>query len=69
MERLTRVISGEDACPFVGRRVGVSTFKDPRLESPISSENLVPLASLMDENQRSSWAFISPQMMESLVWR
>ena len=59
--RLAREMSGDVACPLEGHLVGVSVFRTPILESAISSDNKLPLASSMDDHQRGSWAFMSPR--------
>ena len=68
-DRLAREMFGDVDCPFTGRRVGVSVFKTPKLESPISSANLSPLGSCREENQRVSWALTSPTTRASLPGR
>ena len=52
--------SGEASCPLDGRLVGVSSFNTAMSEFEISKDNKLPLEYWMLENQRGSWAFMSP---------
>ena len=61
--------SGEEGCPVDGSLVGLSSFRMPSVELPISSENWFPLVSLMVECQRGSWAFMSPSIRSSSLFR
>ena len=59
--------SGEVGWPETGTLVWTSSFKIPRSELQISSENCSPRWSWMVECQRGSCAFRSPIIMASLV--
>ena len=67
-ERLAKERSGEEGWPLVGSRVGLSSLRVARLESPISSAKVLPLASLSCECQSESWAFRSPRIRVSSVF-
>ena len=56
-----RDMSGEVACASLGRRVGESVLRTPKLELAISVAREVPLGSTMLESQDPSWAFASPR--------
>lgn len=57
------VISGEDGCPLVGRRVGVLVLRVPQLELSICCAISSPRLSCKLEYHRGSWALKSPVMM------
>ena len=64
-DKLPSEMSGDVDCPVVGSLVGSPSFSTAWLELEISSANLSPRWSLMDECHKVSWALKSPRTRES----